>query len=630
MRITRVRVENFRSIRQLDCQFDDITTFVGPNGSGKSTILRAVDWFFNAGKGTLDPEDTHFGATDPKRIRVAVEFSDLTAGDRAALGAKYVGDGDSTFTAWRTWEDGEDKLTGKAYAFPPFEDIRRAVSATEKRAAYNAVCSEQPELGLPACRSAAMVDDAMTIWESSHPDQLVEAEVSDTHLFGFNGRGKLAELFDFVFVSADFRAREETADARDTIFGKILHRAVDRTELQKAVEDLTEAFETEYDKLNQKYLSDQLRTLGSELTAEVSVYMRSRAVELSASLPSIRPQFPQIEVLVSDSVVRTPVDRQGHGLQRALLVGALTVLSRRSRRSDQPAQMFLAIEEPELFQHPTQARAFASVLRTVAADPAQAVQVAYATHSPYFVEPRFFDEVRRVTTAKHAGGTCASTRITTATIDAVCERLSGYVNADNIRRRWDQVCLKCLPEALFAETVILVEGEEDAAVVQGLGARTSELALAGICVAPVSGKNNMMIPFAILEALGIQALMVVDNDSGSEQRMRQNQRPEQNIQDTISKNISDNRALCRLVGVLEQDFPIDAVSPQLVFIPDTMESLLASDLPAWDLTRHVLIDTGRGVDGKNAATYEMAARECAEDFGAGLARIMDLVLGNAA
>jgi hypothetical protein len=165
---------------------------------------------------------------------------------------------------------------------------------------------------------------------------------------------------------------------------------------------------------------------------------------------------------------------------------------------------------------------------------------------------------------------------------------------------------------------------------KGLGARTSELALAGICVAPVSGKNNMMIPFAILEALGIQALMVVDNDSGSEQRMRGNQRPEQNILDTISKNISDNRALCRLVGVQEQDFPIDAVSPQLVFIPDTMETLLASDLPAWDLTRHELIDTGRGVDGKNAATYEMAARECAEDFGAGLARIMDLVLGNAA
>jgi predicted ATP-dependent endonuclease of OLD family len=265
-----------------------------------------------------------------------------------------------------------------------------------------------------------------------------------------------------------------------------------------------------------------------------------------------------------------------------------------------------------------------------AADPTQAVQVAYATHSPYFVEPRFFDEVRRVTTTKLHNDACASTRITTATIDAVCERLDDYVKADSIRRRWDQVCLKYLHEALFAETVILVEGDEDAAILQGLGARTNELALAGICVAPVSGKNNMMIPFAILETLGIQALMVVDNDSGSEHRMRRSKRSEEDIEDAMAKHIRDNHALCRLVGVEQQDFPVDAVSPALIFIPDTLETLLASGLPGWDIARHELIDAGRGVDGKNAATYEMAARECAEELGEGLARIMGVVLRNAA
>ncbi|MEV4262428.1 hypothetical protein [Kribbella sp. NPDC049584] len=77
-----------------------------------------------------------------------------------------------------------------------------------------------------------------------------------------------------------------------------------------------------------------------------------------------------------------------------------------------------------------------------------------------------------------------------------------------------------MPEALFAETVILVERDEDAAVLQSLGACTNELALAGICV-----------------------------------------------------------ALCRLVGATEQDFPVDDVSPTLVFIPDILETLLVSDLP---------------------------------------------------
>ncbi|WBQ01890.1 ATP-dependent nuclease [Kribbella sp. CA-293567] len=630
MRIARVQVENFRSIRQLDCQIDDITTFVGPNGSGKSTILRALDWFFNGNRGVLEDDDVHFGASDPRRVRVTVEFTDLSSADRAALGPKYAAQPGSTFTAWRTWEDGEDKLTGKALAFAPFEEIRKFAGAMDKRTSYAKIRAENPDYALPPCKSAPEVEAAMDAWELGHPELLAEAEVSDTHLFGFNGRGKLAELFDFIFVSADFRAGDEAIDTKDSIFGKILQRVLDRSELQEAVTVLTEAFESEYDKLNQQYLATQLQTLGDELTAEMGIYTRARSVALSAALPSIRPQFPRIDVQVSDSVVSTAVDRQGHGLQRTLLVGALTVLSRRSRQTDSPAQMFLAIEEPELFQHPTQARAFASVLRSIATDASQAVQIAYATHSPYFVEPRFFDEVRRVTTCKLSGEVCASTRITTATVESVCKRLDGYIKADSIQRRWDQVCLKYLPEALFAETVILVEGDEDAAILQGLGGHTNELALAGICVAPVSGKNNMMLPFTILRELGIHALMVVDNDSGAEGRMRKLKRDESDIAQAIAKNASDNRMLCRLVGAAEEDFPVGEVSPLLAFIPDTLETLLSSDLPEWDQKRHELIDTGRGVDGKNAATYEIAARECKVKPGEDLSGIMDFVLRKAA
>ena len=156
-----------------------------------------------------------------------------------------------------------------------------------------------------------------------------------------------------------------------------------------------------------------------------------------------------------------------------------------------------------------------------------------------------------------------------------------------------------------------MEGDEDAAILQGLGAQENDLALAGICVAPVSGKNNnMMIPFAVLSALRIHSLMVVDNDSGVAQRMRRTGQPEDECEKALTKQAEDTRALCRLVGATEEDFPTGAVSRTLAFVPDTMETLLASDLPGWDVTRHELIQVGRGVDGKNAATYEIAAREC--------------------
>lgn len=41
--LTRLKVENFRSIRELDLRLSPFTALVGPNGSGKSTVLAALD-----------------------------------------------------------------------------------------------------------------------------------------------------------------------------------------------------------------------------------------------------------------------------------------------------------------------------------------------------------------------------------------------------------------------------------------------------------------------------------------------------------------------------------------------------------------------------------------------------------
>ena len=631
MRLNRVRIENFRSIADLDCDFGAVTTFVGPNGAGKSNVLRALDWFFNGDKGTLTIDDVHQGAAvDDARIRVRVDFVDLTDADRQALGARYGADPSATtFTAWRTWEDGEDKVTAKALAFLPFEDIRRSRSASEKRASYSQLRSDHPEYNLPTCSSAAAVDQAMEEWERNRPEELTDAEISDTHFFGFNSRGKLSELFDFVFVSADLRAADETALTKSSILSRILQRAIQRDELDQATAELAERFTAELTSLSEEHLGDQLRSLQAELSAEVAAYSQGREIRLRDEPVSLKPGPAGVSLQVSDSSIATPVSLQGHGFQRTLLMSALTVLSKRAR-GGAAGQMFLAIEEPELFQHPTRAKAFASVLRHLAEAPNQRTQVAYATHSPYFVDPRFFDQVRRVSPSNTIGAACASSRVTVASVADVERRLDGYVSSESLTRRWDQVCLKYLPEALFAESVILVEGDEDAAILEGMGKRVNELAVSGICVAPVSGKSNMMIPFAILELLGIPALMVVDNDSGKGERMRRDGKDDGVIAAAEAKTRQDNRTFCRFVGAPEDDYPVGATDTTLAFIPDTMESLLASDLPGWDLTRRQLIESGRGVDGKNAATYAIAAKECADTPGPKLQRLLNFCASNVA
>lgn len=635
MRIKTVEIENFRSAKHLQCDFGTVTSLIGPNGAGKSNIVRALDWFFNGPKDSLSSEDVHRGADthgeDGPRIRVKVDFDELTDEDRAALGPRYCPDsGTTTFTAWRSWQPGADKITAKAFAYPAFEIVRSCAAAGEKRAAYSQVRVAEPALGLPSCGSAAAVEEAMDAWERAHPERLSEAEVSDTHFFGIGGQGKLSELFDFVFVSADLRLAEETSAARDSLISRILQRAVVREKFESAAAALAADFVSKYDDLASEYLCEQLGDLAAELSEEIGAYTHGRSIHLRQGRAQMRPVPAAVEVHVAELATETPVALQGHGFQRTLLLAALTVLSRRKRAAQQAGQMFLAIEEPELFQHPTQARAFASVLRHIATDPDQRTQVAYATHSPHFVNPAYFDEVRRISTTRPSGSDFSHARVTRATVEDAEGALAGFIAARALARRWDQVCLKYLPEALFAEGVILVEGDEDAAILEGVGGRVNDLAISGYCVAPVSGKSNMFIPFAILKLLGIPTLMVVDNDSGCAERMRDLGRDDGKIAEAVSANKTSNRQLCRFVGASEEDFPTGTVAADLVFVPDTLETLLASELPGWDLARKEAIEQGRGVEGKNAATYALAARECQDEPGEHLTLILNFCSGAAA
>lgn len=145
MLIKHVRIQKFRCLEDVDVTFDNVTTFIGPNGVGKSTILRALDWFFNGG--VLSDEDVRHGASH-RWIRVEVEFGDLTAADRTALG-KYAPESRDTVKIWRTWENGAEKMTGKAFAFPPFEEIRSSSEgAVARRGQYTALRDSRPELEL--------------------------------------------------------------------------------------------------------------------------------------------------------------------------------------------------------------------------------------------------------------------------------------------------------------------------------------------------------------------------------------------------------------------------------------------------------------------------------------------------
>ncbi|MGC0370108.1 AAA family ATPase [Microbacterium sp. SLBN-111] len=615
MRIKSVRIRNFRCLEDVRVDMDALTSFVGPNGAGKSTVLRALDWFFN-GEPRLADEDVYSGAAQDRRISVEVNFTDLNDKDREALGPTYAPPGSTTFTAWRIWDGGNDKMTARARSFPAFEEIRAAGSAKDKKALWDALINSGEAAELPKWTNLGAADQAMTLWESENPDRLEETESGVTHLFGFNGQNKLSGLFDYVLVSADLRAGEESVEGKKTIIGRILERAINRESANVAFEALAREVGEKQTAINEEHLGQQLKDLAEALTAEVGVFAAGRAVRLHPRTPDMRPSPASISVAISDALSETSVDRQGHGFQRALLISSLKLLAARGAQDDDGSVICLAIEEPELFQHPTQARVFSRVLRDLSESTTGGLQVMYATHSPYFVDPRFFDQVRRVTRRQPASGEHPSVTIHFASIDAVAKRLDGSGVTDAaLRSRWDQVCTKNLAEAFFAAAVVLVEGDTDKGILDGISARKSQTALEteGVTVAYSGGKQHLFTPHAILAELSIPTLVVFDNDKGCGARQRADGKPEKEAAATEQNEIGTNQRLLSYLGETVVDNPEGRVSANVYVWADRLEDVIENEWSGWNTTRQSIVDSGRGAAGKNAATYALAAQECPVD-----------------
>ena len=96
MRIKTVEIENFRLLKDVSINFNNLTSFIGTNGSGKSSVLYALDWFFNANPSTLSVEDCN---ESDKEIKVKVTFNNITEHYRDILG-RYANPASDELSVW--------------------------------------------------------------------------------------------------------------------------------------------------------------------------------------------------------------------------------------------------------------------------------------------------------------------------------------------------------------------------------------------------------------------------------------------------------------------------------------------------------------------------------------------------
>lgn len=546
MQLLHAHIRHFRSLRNVAVEFGAHTALIGGNGAGKSSILKAVERFYSTAR-QLDADD-YFGRDQTQPVEIELTFGNLTAQEQEILESR-VREGRLVVTRVFDGSAGSGRYYGSVLQNADFANIRAQTSATAKRDAYKALKAENAAYSdLANAGSATAVDDSLLAWEVAHAG-LLTLQRDDGQFFGFQNasRGALQRHTAFVFIPAVREASADAADGKATAIGRLLELIVRGAILQR---DDVQSFKAEMTSRYQDLVAPEnmpeLGVLADRLTADLKGLYKDAAVGLAwREVAEFPVPLPVADVSLSDDGFGGPVDRQGHGLQRAFIFTLLQYLARTSsetpevkdapeaenasggQQQPQAPNLILAIEEPELYQHPTKQRHFAEVLRGLSSGTLPGVegvtQVAFACHSPMFVSLGKADEIRLVRRTSCAESEFKECELKSLDLGEVARTLekgwnkpAGSYTAATLVPRLHILGTE-LAEGFFANGVVLVEGRSDKAALSAVArlmGRSFESA--GIALLSAEGKENLDRPLVIFRSLGIPTFVIWDCDEGTQ------------------------------------------------------------------------------------------------------------------
>jgi energy-coupling factor transporter ATP-binding protein EcfA2 len=556
MKIKTIRIERFRSFQDETIHLNRYTCFVGPNGAGKSTVLAALNVFFQdrvasaTDVSKLTDED-YFGKNTGNPVRITLTFDDLSPTARAELAA-YVRQDELVVTAEAVFETatnfGQVRHFGQRLgmaAFRPFFDAEKAgARAGDLSQIYYGLRGQFGEL--PNARSKDDKVEALRQYEAIHPDQCALIPSADD-FYGVNSTGKLARFIQWVFVPAVKDAGEESQEAKNTALGKLIARAVrTRTNFDAELETLKAETLARYRELldrNQASLTEISQALQRRLESWAHPNVRLGMEWLSDPAKSVIVQPPVAGIKTGEGDFLGSLARMGHGLQRSYLLALLQELAG-AEAPDAPT-LILGCEEPELYQHPPQARHLAYVFSELATGNNQ---ILVTTHSPLFVSGDGFENARLVRRPNSNAGS----EVKALTFLNLCARIRAALGEDQRRpieglvAKIHQALQPGMAEMFFARVPILVEGLEDVSYITTelhLSGEWAQFRRFGCHLISVNGKDKLIQPLAIAVELGLPVFTVFDADGDT-------QRPDHRI-----KHERDNRALIALLGAAHAPFP---------------------------------------------------------------------------
>lgn len=503
MKITNLRIHNFRSVIDADIEAHDFLILVGANNAGKSNVINALRCFYEDLKWTED--DFPKLGTKDQNSWIELTFL-LSDSDWQNIAEKYKkGVNDQSIKLKRYFKG--DKVKAKQ------SNIYAVINGVEEDDLFYGA----KNIGTAKCGSVVYIPALTT------PSEQMKT----------TGPSPLRNILSFMLK-------------------KVVSKSTAYTELGKAFEQLNNEAKEENGFL-------------SEIAGPINTALNQWNVKIDLSVNSISPEeiskslikFAFVDMLLGETAF--DLDRFGHGFQRSVIYELIRIApsfqdeKEPQKKEFNPDFTLLLFEEPEAFLHPTQQENMAYHLRRLGRESSQ--QIIVTSHSPVFVG-KSSDDLCKICRIQKESGISFVFQLKRSQEDKLIKAggdflsaLQDYVNDTSVelskKAKAQQLISNSPTEEIsnqherfrfqlwldsdrasmfFADKVVLVEGATEKALFNYLLANDwHDLTNERILVVDALGKYNFHRFQKLFETYGIYHGIMFDNDNEKNEHQAINQ-----------------------------------------------------------------------------------------------------------
>lgn len=322
MKIQKIIVKNYRSIKEADVTPGNFSVFVGQNNHGKTNFFESIDWFYNS-KSTKD--DEHFERDTANTVSVEIFFENIKETDINKLKT----------------EAHKTKIKDLLGENQNFSVIK---TSTNNKRSYIVAGDDK---GNPSGLDTAI------------NEFLPKLEYVNTKI-------RLDDV-------SSYKARNPIGTMLSGVLSTIIENSQDYIDFKKTFAQL---FENE---------SSEVRQELDKLGGKVEVYLQKQfpdgtRVKFAVNSPEFDDLLKNFETTVDDGV-ETKAEDKGDGMQRAIMLSIIQAFADYRKEQSGGGDFLFLIDEAELHLHPAAQRA----LKKALIDICETDQVFINTHSSVLV-----------------------------------------------------------------------------------------------------------------------------------------------------------------------------------------------------------------------------------------------------